>query len=157
MAPKKKQANMAPTIQNRKASHDYHFDEKFVAGIQLLGTEIKSVRLGNVQMQDAFCAFEQGELYLRNLQIQPYEQSAQFFNHEPLRPRKLLLTRRELKKLAKESQIAGVTIIPIRLFFSDRGLVKIEIALARGKKAYDKRESLKERDAKRELQRGLRE
>lgn len=156
MAKQKKPA-LAPTIQNRKAGHDYHFLEKFVAGIALAGTEVKSIRMGKVQLLDAFCTFEKGELWVRNMMINPYEQSAQFFNHEPSRPRKLLLTKKELKKLQKELQVTGITLIPTRLFFSERGHAKLEIALAKGKKDYDKRETLKERDVKRELQRGVKD
>lgn len=152
---KKKAINMSPTIVNRKAAHDYHFEEKFVAGVQLTGTEIKSIRQGKVQLQDGYCLFEKGELYLRNVQITPYEHSAQFFNHEPDRSRKLLLNRKELDKISKALQVQGTTVIPTRLFFNDRGYLKIEIAVAKGKKMYDKRNTVKEREAKRDLQRNL--
>ncbi|MBX3101309.1 MAG: SsrA-binding protein SmpB [Bacteroidetes bacterium] len=154
---KKEAKNLAPTLVNRKASHEYHFVEKFVAGIQLVGTEVKSVREGKVQMQDAYCVFEQAELFVKNMQISPYGQSADFFNHEPMRKRKLLLTARELKRLEKGIQETGVTIIPVRLFFSERGLAKLEIALARGKKLFDKRETIKEREVTREMQRNLKD
>jgi SsrA-binding protein len=154
---KKAPKNLSPSIANRKASHEYHFLEKFVAGIQLAGTEVKSVRESKVQMQDAFCTFDGDELWLRNMQISPYEQSAAFFNHEPLRKRKLLLTGKELKRLQKGLQEPGVTIIPVRLFFSERGLAKVEIALARGKKLFDKRDTIKERDVQREMQRNLKD
>ncbi|MCS6905251.1 MAG: SsrA-binding protein SmpB [Bacteroidia bacterium] len=144
--------NFQPTITNRKAAHDYHFIELYDAGIVLKGTEIKSIRQGKVQMQDAFCYFDKDELYIKNLQISPYEQG-NIHNHDPKRPRKLLLTKLQLRRLKNKVSESGLTIIPVKIFFNERNYAKIQIALARGKKAYDKRESIKERDLTREKQR----
>lgn len=118
----------------------------------LTGTEIKSIREGKVNLQDAYCLLLDGELYIRNLHISPYTEGTHY-NHEPLRDRKLLLTKRELKKLDSKLKDQGLTIIPIRIFSSEKGLAKIEIALAKGKKLYDKRDTIKERDVKRETDR----
>lgn len=144
----KKQVN----ITNRKAKFEYHLTEMLEAGIMLKGTELKSIRLNNVNMVDAFCYFKEGELYIANLYIAPYEQGT-YNNHEPRRERKLLLKKRELKKWLKRVEEKGFTIVPYKLYFSERGHAKLEIALAQGKKAPDKRASIKERDAKRELDR----
>lgn len=139
-------------IKNRKASFEYEFIEKFVAGLVLKGTEIKSIREGRVNLQEAYCTFYDDGLWIQNMHISAYEQ-ANIFNHEPLRMRKLLLNKREMKKLQKNLEEQGLTIVPVRMFISDRGFAKLEIALARGKKLHDKRESIKERDVKRELSR----
>ncbi|HNY52139.1 MAG TPA: SsrA-binding protein SmpB [Bacteroidales bacterium] len=139
-------------IKNKKASHDYVFLEKFIAGIKLTGTEIKSIRAGKAALTDAFCQFTNGELYLKGMHISEYWWG-NLNNHDPLRERKLLLTRRELRKLERKVKETGLTIIAIKVFINDRGLAKAEIALARGKKEYDKRETLKRRDADRELDR----
>ena len=139
-------------IKNKKASHDYLFLEKFIAGIKLTGTEIKSIRAGKAVLTDAFCQFTNGELYLKGMHISEYWWG-NLNNHDPLRERKLLLTRRELRKLERKVKETGLTIIAIKIFINDRGLAKAEIALARGKKEYDKRETLKRRDADRELDR----
>ncbi len=139
-------------IKNRKASFEYEFIEKFVAGMVLRGTEIKSIREGRVNLQEAYCTFYDDGMYVQNMHISAYEQ-ANVFNHDPLRQRKLLLNKRELKKLQTKLEEQGLTIVPIRLFISDRGFAKLEIALARGKKLHDKRDSIKERDVKRELSR----
>lgn len=139
-------------IKNRKASFEFHFLDTYVAGIALVGTEIKSIRQGKVNMQDAFCYFKEGELWLKQMHISPYL-NASFYNHDSARERKLLLKKRELKKLEAKSEENGIAIIPIRLFVNDRGFAKLEIALAKGKKLYDKREDLKAKDAKRELDR----
>ena len=139
-------------IKNRKASFEYEFLEKFVAGLVLKGTEIKSIREGRVNLQEAYCTFYDDGLWVQNMHISAYEQG-NIFNHEPLRKRKLLLNKRELKKLQKKLEEEGLTVVPIRMFISDRGFAKLEIALARGKKLHDKRESIKERDVKRELSR----
>lgn len=140
-------------ISNRRAGFEYFFLEKYDAGLVLTGTEIKSIREGKVNLQDAYCLFMDEELFVRNLHISPYSEGTHY-NHEPLRDRKLLLTRRELKKLSAKLKDQGLTIIPIRIFSSDRGLAKMEVALAKGKKLYDKRETIKERDVKRESDRG---
>jgi len=118
----------------------------------LTGTEIKSVKEAKVNIGDSFCYFRQGELWLKNLHISEYKNGS-YANHEPLRLRKLLLTKKEIKKLEGKIKEKGLTIIPFKLFFNERGLAKIEIALARGKKSFDKRESIKERDTKKEIQR----
>lgn len=152
---KKKAPNTTPTIQNRKAGFEYEFLEKLDAGIMLTGTEIKSVREAKVQMGDAYCIFLKGELYVRNMTISEFGQASQFFNHKPGRERKLLLTRKELNRLLAKVKEKGYTIVPIKLYFNDRNLCKLQIALARGKKAYDKRESVKEKDQKRDMERGL--
>jgi SsrA-binding protein len=139
-------------IKNRKAYHEYFILEKFVAGIQLTGTEIKSIRAGKVNLVDGYCAFKGDELYIINIHIAEYKFGTHY-NHEPKRDRKLLLTRRELKKLATKTREKGFTIIPTVLFINEKGLAKLEIALAKGKKLYDKRESLKTKDSKRDLDR----
>lgn len=141
-------------IRNKKASFEYYFLEEYAAGMVLTGTEIKSVREGKVSMADAYCFFNKGELYVKNLNISRYENGT-YFNHDPLRERKLLLTRRELRKLENKLTDKGLTIIPTRLFINDAGLAKMEIALAKGKKLYDKRDSIKEKDMKREQDRRM--
>lgn len=137
-------------IRNKKASFEYHILETFVAGIKLLGTEIKSIREAKANISDAFCTFINGELYVRNLHVSEYSHGS-FYNHEAKRDRKLLLTKKELKKLLIKSEDKGLTIVPLKIFISDRGFAKMEIALAQGKKAFDKRDSIKERDVKREM------
>lgn len=137
-------------IKNKKATFEYHILEDFTAGIKLLGTEIKSIREGKANISDAFCTFINEELYVRNLHISEYSHGS-FYNHEAKRDRKLLLTKKELKKLVVKGEDKGLTIIPLKIFISDRGFAKMNIALAQGKKAFDKRESMKERDVKREM------
>jgi SsrA-binding protein len=137
-------------IKNKKATFEYHILEDFTAGIKLLGTEIKSIREGKANISDAFCTFINGELYVRNLHISEYSHGS-FYNHEAKRDRKLLLTKKEVKKLLVKGEDKGLTIIPLKIFISDRGFAKMNIALAQGKKAFDKRESMKERDVKREM------
>ncbi len=139
-------------IVNKRANFEYHINQKYVAGILLLGTEVKSVREGNVNLNDAFCFFKDDELYVRNLQIGIYRQGTHA-NHEPLRIRKLLLKKAELRKIRSKASEQGVTIVPLKIFFSETGYAKIEIALAQGKKSYDKREDIKKRDVEREIQR----
>ena len=150
MAEKKK--NTPREVVNRRAKYEYQFLDTYEAGIKLLGTEIKSVRNGGVEMRDAYCIFKKGELFIYSLFIAEYDFGNQF-NHEARRPRKLLLHRRELKKLEKRVKEKGLTIVPFRLYFNERGFVKVEIALAQGKKNYDKRNSIKEKDLKRDMQR----
>lgn len=142
------------TIRNKKASFQYEFLEKFEAGIQLLGTEIKSIRAGKASIKEGYCAFKNGELYVFNIDITPYE-DASFRNHEPKRPRKLLLHRQEIDKLEKKKKDVGLTIVPTLLFINKKGFAKLNIALAKGKKIADKRESLKEKDAKRQMDRAM--
>jgi SsrA-binding protein len=139
-------------IKNKKASFEFSFIETYVAGIQLKGTEIKSIRTGKVNLQEGYCYFHNGELYTRNVHIAQYEKGTHF-NHEPMRERKLLLKKKELEKLESKSEEKGLTIIPVRLFVNDRGFAKMEIALAKGKKLYDKREDIKAKDVKREMER----
>ena len=139
-------------IHNRKASHEYHFIDKYIAGIVLKGTEIKSIRLGKVNMQDAYCVFMNGECWIKSLHIAPYDMAGHI-NHEAKSDRKLLMSKRELRKLEQDSKETGITIVPIRIFINNRGFAKIQIALAKGKKLYDKRQSIKEKDMKRELDR----
>lgn len=141
-------------IRNKKASFEYHFLEEYTTGMVLTGTEIKSLREGKVSMADAYCYFNKGELYLKNLNISRYENGTHY-NHDPLRERKLLLTRRELRKLENKLTDKGLTIIPTRIFINEKGLAKLDIALAKGKKLYDKRESIKEKDVRREQDRRL--
>ena len=139
-------------IKNKKASHDYEFIEKFVAGIVLSGTEIKSIRLGKATLADTYCFFNNGELFIKGMHIAEYWWG-NLNNHDPLRERKLLLTSRELRKIERKIKESGLTIIVIKVFINDRGLAKAEIAISKGKKEYDKRETLKRKDASREMDR----
>ena len=150
MAEKKARFTNKVNIRNKRASYEYEFIDKYVAGIMLKGTEIKSIREGKVNLQDGYCVFFKDELFAKNIHISPYKQGTHF-NHEPTRERKLLLNKRELLKLKQKSEEKGLSIIPIKLFTNARGLAKLEIALARGKKLYDKRQSIKEKDLKHEL------
>ena len=157
MAKKKKEReqNYRPTILNRKARHEFHFLQKYEAGIVLTGTEIKAIRNGRSTISEAFCYFKGKELFVRDLHINPYEHG-NIFNNDPRRERKLLLHKRELEKLKTASEEKGLTIIPIKLFFNERNYAKLEIALAKGKKLYDKRHDIKERDMKRIADREMR-
>ncbi len=137
-------------IKNKKARFEYEILDKYTAGIKLAGTEIKSIREGKASIAESFCEFEGHELFVINMTIQEYSH-ATYFNHNPKQSRKLLLNRRELNKLHKEVRTSGLTIVPLRMFINDRGLAKMEIALAKGKKLYDKREAIKERDSKKRL------
>lgn len=141
-------------IKNKRAYFDYHILETFVAGIALLGTEIKSIRQGKANMTDAFCMFIGNNLYVRNLHISEYSHSS-FYHHDIKRDRALLLQKREMKKLRVKGEEKGYTIVPLRIFTNERGYAKIEIALAQGKKEFDKRDSIKERESKREMDRAL--
>ncbi len=152
MAKKKKQSEYAIDIPNKRASFEYRFLEVVEAGIMLQGTEVKSIRQGKVNLRDAYCVFKKDELWVRSLFIAEYE-NGNYANHEARRPRKLLLKRQELKKLHKRAKERGLTIVPTRLYMNERGLVKVEIALAQGKKYFDKRESIKKKDQKRDLER----
>lgn len=140
------------TIKNKKAYFEYHILDKYECGIELLGTEIKSIRSGKANLTDGFCTFVGNELYAFNIHISEYSMGS-FYNHEPKRNRKLLLTKKELRKLQIKTQDKGMTIVPLQIFFNERGFAKMEIALAQGKKLHDKRDSLKERDAKIEISR----
>ncbi len=155
MAETKTKKKPLPEIVNRKAKHEFHFIDVYEAGIVLNGTEIKSIRKGQVNLNDAYCYFKKGELYLRSMYVKEYEHG-NINNHEPRRARKLLLHRRQLKKLEKKVKEKSFTIVPYRVYFNERGIVKIEIALAQGKKSYDKRTSIKEKDVKRDMDRQMR-
>ncbi|MBR9921877.1 MAG: SsrA-binding protein SmpB [Bacteroidetes bacterium] len=148
----KKKKKREIEIVNRKARFQYHFLDTLEVGMVLTGTEIKSIRDGNVNLSDAYCTFRKGELYVRSLYIKEYKYG-NVTNHEPRRTRKLLLKRSELKKLERKVKEKGFTIVPYRLYLSDRGFAKLEIALAQGKKSFDKRDSIKEKDQKRDLAR----
>lgn len=141
-------------VRNKRATFEFEIIDRYVAGIVLRGSEIKSVREGKVSMNDAYCQFREGELWIKNLNISEYKQ-ATVWQHEPLRMRKLLLSKKELSKLLAKVKERGFTIIPLRLFMNERGFAKMEIALARGKKVHDKRASIKEKDQKRDLDRTM--
>lgn len=143
----------ARTITNRKARHEYHIEETYEAGIALSGTEVKSIRAGKANLQDSYARVENGELILYNMHISPYEQGNRF-NHEPKRPRKLLMHKREIMRLFGRTREKGLSLIPLKVYFKG-SWVKVELALARGKKKYDKREDIAERDARREMDRAL--
>jgi SsrA-binding protein len=138
--------------QNKKAWHDYFIEDRYEAGISLLGSEVKSLRMGKVSLGDSYAKIKKGEIYLVDAHISPYPY-ANRFNHDPLRPRKLLLHKREIQRLTGKVQEKGFTLIPLRLYFSD-GKVKVELGLAKGKKQYDKRETLKRKTIEREIERG---
>ena len=138
------------TIKNRRASHEYLFLDTYIAGIQLIGVEIKSIRNGEVNLSEAYCIFQNGELYLKNTHISPYE-NAGFVKVDPLRDRKLLLNKNELRKLSEGISRKGLTIVPTKMFINERGLCKVEVCLCQGKKNCDKRESLKEKDLKKRV------
>ena len=139
-------------IENRRARFDYQFLDTLVAGLVLKGTEIKSIREGKAGLSDSYCYFRNDELFVKNLHISEYA-DASFYQHEALRERKLLLSRQELNKLLKKVKDQGLTVIPTRLFINDKGFAKMEIALAKGKKLYDKRADIKKRDIEREMNR----
>lgn len=141
------------SLRNRKASFDYEFISTYTAGMVLQGTEIKSIRAGRVGFVDSYCSFVDGELWVHNLHISEYKQGS-YYNHEPKRDRKLLLTKSELRKLSSKLKDKGLTIIPVSLWINNHGYAKLDIALAKGKKNYDKRESIKEKDNRRAMMRG---
>ncbi|MDR1936936.1 MAG: SsrA-binding protein SmpB [Tannerellaceae bacterium] len=141
-------------IKNKRATFDYELLETFVAGLVLTGTEIKSIRLGKASLVDTYCLVERGELWVKNMYIAEYFYGT-YNNHSARRDRKLLLTKRELKKIDGAARNSGFTIIPTRLFINEKGLAKIVVAIAKGKKEYDKRESIKQRDDKREIDRAF--
>lgn len=140
-------------LKNRKASYEYTFIDTYTAGIKLLGSEIKSIREGGVNISNAHCYFKGDELYVKGMHIAEYKESGKYQNHDPMRERKLLLNRKELNKLFKGVSTKGVTIVPVALLLSKGGYVKLEIALAKGKKLHDKRHDLKKKDLEREEQR----
>lgn len=141
--------------QNRKAFHDYFVLERFEAGIELCGTEVKSLRAGTVNMKDSYCTVREGELFLRSMHISPYEKG-NIFNRDPMRPRRLLMHKREISKLADRVKQEGLTLIPLSLYFKD-SRVKLELGLCKGKKLYDKRDADAKRTANREIERTMKE
>ena len=138
---------------NRKARHDYHIDDTFEAGIALTGSEIKSIRAGQINLRDGYAAIRNGEVWLLNVHISPYKQASRQ-NHEPLRERKLLLHRREIDRLTSKLQEKGLTLVPLKLYLKN-GRAKVELGLGRGKKSYDKRQTLRERDDRRQIDRAV--
>ena len=150
-----KEAGIKIAAENRKARHDYHIHETYEAGIALTGTEVKSLRAGKANLKDAYARIDNAEIMLHNMHISPYEQGNRF-NHEPLRTRKLLMHRYEINKLIGKTKEKGYTLVPLKLYFT-RGRVKVELGLASGKHTYDKRQDLAARDAKRDMERTLRE
>jgi len=141
---------------NRKAFHDYFIEERFEAGIQLQGTEVKSLRQGKVNLQDSYASVKDGEIFLHHCHISPYSHG-NIMNHDPIRVRKLLLHRKEINKLLGKTQQKGLTLVPLRIYFTARGFAKVELGLAKGKKLYDRRDSVKAREAGREVERAIKE
>jgi SsrA-binding protein len=153
MAEQKTKDGIQVVVRNRKARHEYHIMDKWEAGVVLRGTEVKSLRQGRANLQDSFAVFDRGELWLQNLHISPYEQGNRY-NHDPLRPRKLLLHRRELRKLVGQVEQKGLTLVPLDIYFS-RGIAKVTVALVRGKKLHDKRDDLRRRADERDMERAF--
>lgn len=141
-------------LRNRQAYYDYFIDEKYDAGIVLSGTEVKSVRGGKVSFNDSYCIIHDGELWIKSLHIAEYTHGTAN-NHDPIRERKLLLNKKEISKIESRIKEKGMTVVPLRIFFSEKGLAKMEIGLGKGKKSYDKRETIKERDTEREMKKFL--
>jgi SsrA-binding protein len=139
-------------IKNRSAFHEYFIDNKYVAGMVLTGTEVKSLRTGKASFNDSYCIIHKGELWIKNLHIAEYSHGT-IYNHNPLRERKLLLQKRELKKIEGKLKEKGYTLVPLRIFFNEKNLAKIEIGLGKGKKLHDKRETIRQRDVEREMKR----
>jgi SsrA-binding protein len=139
-------------IKNRSAFHEYFFDNKYVAGIVLTGTEVKSLREGKASFNDSYCLIHKGEMWLKSLHIAEYSHGS-INNHDPIRDRKLLLQKRELNKIEAKLKEKGYTLVPLRIFFNDKNLIKVEIGLGKGKKLHDKRETIKKRDVEREMKR----
>jgi SsrA-binding protein len=142
-------------IRNRQAYYDYFIDDKYDAGMVLTGTEVKSLRAGRASFNDSYCYFHRGEMWIKSLHISEYSHGTSS-NHDPLRERKLLLNKKELRKIESKIKEKGVTVVPLRIFFSDKGLAKIELGLGKGKKLYDKRETIKQRDNQREMKKFIR-
>lgn len=150
-----KRSGQKVIIVNRKAFHDFHIAEQIEAGIQLSGTEIKSIREGKVNIREAYARIDNGEVWLIGMHISPYGQASEFFNHDPLRIRKLLLRREEIDRLSREIDTKGFTLVPVRMLLRN-GRAKIDLGLARGKQLYDKRQDLAAREANRDIERALR-
>jgi SsrA-binding protein len=140
---------------NRKAYHEYQILETYVAGIQLKGTEVKSIKANNVNITEAFCVITNSEVFIRNMHVSEHKQGGKYYNHDPLRERKLLLTKKEISDLSDKVKQKGLTIVPLAILLSDTGFIKFEIGLAKGKKTYDKRETLKNKDLERDLKRKI--
>lgn len=149
----KKKKGIQPVVENRKARHEYHIEETYEAGLALVGTEVKSLRMGKGNLQDAYAVVKSGEVWVNNFHISPYEQGNQF-NHEPKRPKKLLLHKAEIRRLLALQKEKGYTLIPLKIFFK-HGLAKMDLAVAVGKKLYDKRQDIAERDSKRDIERAI--
>jgi SsrA-binding protein len=143
-------------VKNKKAKHDFHIEETFEAGIALEGTEVKSLRSGKASLRDSYARVENGELYLYDMHISPYEKGNQF-NHDPKRPRKLLMHKREIMRLYGYVREKSYTLVPLRLYLNEKGLIKVELALAKGKRMYDKRREIAKRDAERQMEKALKE
>ena len=141
---------------NRKARHEYFIEDTFEAGLVLQGTEVKSLRLGRRNMQDAYAAIQKGEVFIHNMHISPYDQG-NIYNHDPLRPKKVLLNKKQIKTLIGKTQQEGYTLIPLEIYFNERNWAKVILALAKGKKLYDKREDIAKRDIKRQAERVVKE
>lgn len=141
-------------IRNRSAYHEYFIEDKYTAGLVLSGTEVKSLRAGRASFNDSYCLFQKGELWIRSLHIAEYSHGTSS-NHDPLQDRKLLLQKRELRKLEARVKEKGYTIVPLRIYFSEKGLAKLEVGLGKGKQQFDKRETIKQRDTEREMKRYL--
>ncbi len=154
MSHDKKEQGEKVVATNRKAFYDFVIQEKLEAGIALQGTEVKSLREGQANLRDSYASVDRGQLVLHHCHISPYSHG-NIMNHDPLRPRVLLLHKKEIRKLIGQTQLKGLTLVPLRLYFSSRGLAKVELAVARGKKAYDRREAIKQREAGREMERAM--
>lgn len=143
--------------QNKKAYHDYFIEDTYEAGIELKGTEIKSIRKGSANLKDSYIRIKNGEAFLEGMHVAPYEQG-NIFNHDPLRTRKLLLHKKQINKLYREVKESGMTLVPTKLYFGDKSSkIKVEVAVARGKKLYDKRQDMKAKDAKRDIEKALKD
>jgi SsrA-binding protein len=142
-------------IRNRQAYYDYFIDDKYDAGMVLTGTEVKSLRAGRASFNDSYCYFHRGELWIKSLHIAEYSHGTSS-NHDPLRERKLLLNKKELRKIESKIKEKGIAVVPLRIFFSEKGIAKIELGLGKGKKLYDKRETIKQRDNQREMKKFIR-
>lgn len=141
-------------IKNRSAYHEYFIEDKYIAGIALVGTEVKSLREGRASFNDSYCFFQKGEMFIRSLHISEYTKGTSN-NHDPVRERKLLLQKKELRKIEAKMKEKGYTLIPLKIFFNEKGLAKMEIGLGKGKKLYDKRDTIRQRDTEREMKRFL--
>jgi len=148
---------MKVVSQNKKAYHDYFIEDTYEAGIELKGTEIKSIRKGSANLKDSYIRIKNGEAFLEGMHVAPYEQG-NIFNHDPLRTRKLLLHKKQIEKLYREVKESGLTLVPTKLYFGDKSSkIKVEVAVARGKKLYDKRQDMKAKDAKRDIEKALKD